>query len=183
MAQTRQQKEIIALVALVGIGGLVWYGYFGKKSTSVADLFSSRTYTPINAEDYGKPLEDLKKTQETVYKPSGRNIFVIGSAAPAPSADVPKATKPTRPIWDQPQPPPEPPPPVLGMKFFGVGSLPSNGPRRAFLQEGDDVRIVGEGDTIQNHLRITHIGNDRIEYEDITTGKKNSTNLEMPPPA
>lgn len=183
MAQTRQQKEVIALVALLGIGGLVWYGHFGKKSGGVGDLFTSRSYTPIDAQDYGKPLEDLKKTQETVYKPSGRNIFIAAPPAPAPSAVAPQATKPKRPIYDQPQPPPEPPPPVLGMKFFGIGALPSNGPRRAFLQEGDEVKIVGEGDTIENHLRITHIGNDRIEYEDINTGKKNSTNLEMPPPA
>ena len=67
------------------------------------------------------------------------------------------------------------------MKFFGLGTLPAPGPRRAFLQDGDDVRIVGEGDTIRNHIRITHIGNDRIEYEDIRTGMKNSTALEMPP--
>lgn len=67
------------------------------------------------------------------------------------------------------------------MKFFGLGTFPNPGPRRAFLQDGDDVRIVGEGDTVRNHIRITHIGNDRIEYEDINTGTKNSTALEMPP--
>jgi len=79
-------------------------------------------------------------------------------------------------------PPPPPPPPVLNMKFFGLGTLPSSGPRRAFLQDGDDVFIVGEGDTVRNHIRITHIGNDRIEFEDTGTGAKSSAPLEMPPP-
>jgi len=77
--------------------------------------------------------------------------------------------------------PVQPPPPVLSMKFFGYGSLPTNGPRRAFLLDGEEIHIVEEGDTVQNHIRITHIGNDRIEYEDTLTGKKNSNNLELPP--
>ncbi len=64
-----------------------------------------------------------------------------------------------------------------------MAPCPSNGPRRAFLLDGEEVHIVSEGDTIQNHIRITHIGNDRIEYEDTETGQKNATNLEMPPPA
>ncbi|HYA64171.1 MAG TPA: hypothetical protein VED66_13290 [Candidatus Sulfotelmatobacter sp.] len=184
MAQTKQQKEIFALVVLAVIAGLVWYGYFGRNRVSTGTFFASGPYTPINAEDYGKPLEDLKKARETEYKPSGRNIFVAAPPAltPSPSAVAAEAPKQTR-LPVGPPLPPEPPPPVLSMKFYGFGTLPSYGPRRAFLLDGEEVRIVGEGDTIQNHIRITHIGNDRIEYEDVNTGKKNSTNLEMPPPA
>jgi hypothetical protein len=177
MAQTKQKKEIIALVGLLFVAALVWYGFFGKGRAGAAG--GIKAYVPINAEDYGKPFKDLEVTRTTDYKASGRNIFIAGpvatAAAPAP-VKTPYQTS-------GPHPPPEPPPPVLGMKFFGLGTFPSNGPRRAFLQDGDDVKIVGEGDTVQNHLRITHIGNDRIEYEDINTGKKNSTNLEMPPAA
>ena len=68
------------------------------------------------------------------------------------------------------------------MKFFGVGSVPTSGPRRAFLLDKEEVRIVSEGDTLDNRIRITHIGNDRIEFEDINTGQKNSSNLELQPP-
>jgi hypothetical protein len=82
-----------------------------------------------------------------------------------------------------PQLPPPPPKPVLPWKFFGYGTLPTNGPRRAFFLDGDEVHIVGEGDTVLNTIRITHIGNDRIEYEDINTGMKNSSAMEMAPPA
>jgi len=67
------------------------------------------------------------------------------------------------------------------MKFFGYGTLPSGGRRQAFLLDGDEVKIVSEGDTIQNHIRIVHIGNDRIEFEDTNTGMRNSVVLEMPP--
>lgn len=183
MAQTKQQKEIIALVALVAIALLVWLGYVGKNHRGVGGLFQAGPYSPIDVEDYGKPLKDLEVTRTTEYKSSGRNIFVAGPVAATPSPSVvPVAAKPKHPPQG-PMPPPPPPKPELGMKFFGFGTLPSNGPRRAFLQDGDDVRIVGEGDIVRNNIRITHIGNDRIEYEDINTGMKNSTNLEMPPPA
>jgi hypothetical protein len=184
MAATKQQKEIIALLVLLAIVALVWHFYVGKGGASAGNLSAGGNYEPLNAEDYSKVFSGMEQARATEYKATGRNIFVAGAvpvaAGPGGAAVAPK---PKRPIWDQPQPPPEPPPPVLGMKLFGLGALPSNGPRRAFLQDGEEVRIVGEGDTIQNHIRIIHIGNDRIEYEDINTGKKNSTTLEMPPSA
>jgi hypothetical protein len=182
MAQSKQQKERIALVVLLAVAGLVWW-YFTKTDQPTTSVSVSGNYTPINAQDYTIIFKEMGDTQSTVYKPSGRNIFVAGpapvQAAAAPTAAV---TKPTR-QYPTVMPPPEPPPPVLSMKFFGYGSLPTNGPRRAFLLDGEEIRIVQEGDLVQNHIRITHIGNDRIEYEDTVTGKKNSSNLEMPPQA
>jgi len=185
MAQTKQQTERIVLAALLVVAALTWYFYFGKSNVVTGGVATAEAYKPIDAQDYSIIFKEMGESQSTVYKPSGRNIFVPG-AAPAPQqtagpAEV-KEVKPTHPFVG-PQKPPEPPPPVLSMKFFGYGALPTGGPRRAFLQDGEDIRIVQEGDTVQNHIRITHIGNDRIEYEDTVTGKKNSTNLEMPPQA
>jgi hypothetical protein len=182
MAQTKQQKEVIALVVLALVGALVWLSYFGKKNASVNAFSTHGPYTPIDAVNYADVFEHLNDAQTTEYKSSGRNIFVAGPA-PVTAAALPAAPVEPPPMPVGPMPPPEPPPPQLDMKFFGIGTLPSSGPRRAFLLDKDEVRIVTEGDTLQNHIRITHIGNDRIEYEDINTGKKNSNNLEMPPPA
>jgi hypothetical protein len=179
MAQTKQQKEIIALVGLIAVAVLIWYSFFSKKIRTDA-LFPSGTYTTINVEDYSRQIKDLESTRETEYKSAGRNIFVAAPPPAPPSAPAEPVKPPYVPAG--PRLPPPPPAPELGMKFFGLGTLPASGPRRAFLQDGDDVRIVGEGDTVKNHIRITHIGNDRIEYEDINTGMKNSTILEMPPP-
>jgi hypothetical protein len=187
--QTNQKKQILILVALVLVGGFVWYEYFGAGvHPHGGGLFHPGPYEQIVAEDYSKPIKELESTRKTEYKHSGRNIFVIGPAAvadPVKAAAAAKAAPPPyRPIG--PQPPPPPPKPELDMKFFGVGATPANGPRCAFLQDKDDeVHIVSEGDTIEKRLRITHIGNDRIEFEDINTGLKNTKNLEMPtqPPA
>jgi hypothetical protein len=181
MALNKQQREKVLLGVLVLIGVFVWYFYFAKGPATSNGFSGPGAYTPIDAEDYSVIFKDLGASQSTVYKPTGRNIFVAG-AVPTPAATAVVAAKPQPtqlPVG--PMLPPEPPPPVLSMKFFGYGSVPSNGPRRAFLQEGEEVHIVQEGDTVQNHIRITHIGNDRIEYEDTVTHKKNSTNLEASP--
>jgi hypothetical protein len=184
MAQTKQQRERILLAVLVVVAAVVWYFYFGKHQTTTVGTTVSGKYTPIDAEDYSVIFKDMATSVSTVYKPSGRNIFVAG---PAPVATTETATTAVKaevkrgPEYPTVHQPPPPPPPVLTMKFFGYGSLPINGPRRAFLLDGEDIRIVQEGDTVQNHIKITHIGNDRIEYEDTVTGQKNSTNLEVTP--
>jgi len=90
-------------------------------------------------------------------------------------------TAPPKRVYNQPQPPPPPPPAQLAWKFFGYGNLPSGGPRQAFLLDGEEVRIVGEGETVLNHIRITRIGNDKIEFEDTNTHQTGSNQLEAPP--
>jgi hypothetical protein len=186
MAQTKQKKEIVALVALVIIAGLVWYGLFGKNQIGVAGFSGAQTPDPINAQDIGKGLGDLTATRGAEYKASGRNIFVAHAVAATPTgpggAIAVKPPDPPSACCTGPQKLPPPPKPILGMKFYGFGSTPMNGPRQAFLQDGEEISIVSEGDTIRNHIRITHIGNERIEYEDINTGMKNSDPLEAPPP-
>lgn len=183
MAQTKQQRERILLVVLLVVAVVVWYFYFGKHTTTTTGMTVSGKYTPIDAEDYSVIFKDMVASASTVYKPSGRNIFVAGPApvATTTTGEPAKAEVKRGPEYPTVHQPPPPPPPVLTMKFFGYGSLPTSGPRRAFLLDGEDIRIVQEGDTVQNHIKITHIGNDRIEYEDTITGQKNSTNLETTP--
>jgi hypothetical protein len=190
MAQTKpkQKKEIVILAALLVIAAVVWYGFVGKNHIGAARLFqfgTSGQIPPLDVQDYAGPMLQLEKTRSTEYKASGRNIFVAhavpvdpvkGNASGTPVQPAPKPFEPVGPRL-----PPPPPPPQLGMKFFGYGATPVNSPRLAFLQDGDDIRIVREGDVIKDRIRITHIGNDSIEYQDITTGIKNKEQLELPP--
>jgi hypothetical protein len=185
MAQTTKElRERVLLGVLVAVALIVWYFYFGRSKVAGNGVTAAGSYTPIDAEDYSIIFKEMGESQSTVYKPSGRNIFIAGPVVPVASTStvVAKAVKPP-PDLPTVHAPPEPPPPVLTMKFFGYGALPTSGPRRAFLLDGEDIHIVQEGDVVQNHIRITHIGNDRIEYEDTVTGKKNSTNLETTPNA
>ncbi|HKM66452.1 MAG TPA: hypothetical protein VJX70_04735 [Candidatus Acidoferrum sp.] len=184
MPQGKQQKELMVLAVLVVIAGSLWYFYFGRRAAPSTGISASGEYTLINAQDYALIFKGLKKTQGTEYKSTGRNIFVMGAM---PVAEAAMQAGPVKmPFMNYgPQVPAPPPPADLPMVFFGYGMLPAGGPRQAFLkdQAGDDVHIVSEGDVVLNHIRILHIGNDRIDFEDTTTGQKGSKNLEMPAPA
>lgn len=177
MAYTKQQKELGSMMALLIMAGLVWFFFAGKGAAIRTNTAGPLKYQPIDAQDYSVVLDRLKKAQTTEYKPSGRNIFI---AVPVKVVEVVKPVEPPHVDQGPPVPPP-PPPPQLSMKFFGYGTLPSPGPRQAFLLDGEEVKIVSEGDILQNHIRIIHIGNDRIEFEDTNTGLRNSLVLEMPP--
>jgi hypothetical protein len=181
MAQTRRQKELIALAVLAAIAGSIWYLYLGRPATPGSGTFATK-YSPINAQDYIVIINGLAKAQGTEYKSAGRNIFVMG-AMPVEMAKQGPVKKPFVP--QGPRPPAPPPPAQLPMVFFGYGMLPAGGARQAFLKEetGDAVLIVSEGDVVLNHIRILHIGNDRIDFEDTATGQRGSKNLEATPAA
>ncbi|HXJ14993.1 MAG TPA: hypothetical protein VNH19_22195 [Candidatus Limnocylindrales bacterium] len=181
MAVTRQQKELIALAALVVIAGSIWYFYMGRPARTNAG-FSAADYSPIKVEDYFPIFFGLDKARGTEYKSAGRNIFVM-TAVPV---DVAQKGPTKAPFMPQgPMPPPPPPPAQLPMVFFGYGMLPAGGTRQAFLKEetGDEIHIVSEGDVVMNHIRILHIGNDKIDFEDTNTGQKGSRSLEVAPAA
>jgi len=181
MAQTRRQKELIALAVLAAIAGSIWYLYLGRPAATNSGT-SAVNYSPINAQDYIVIINGLAKAQGTEYKSAGRNIFVMG-AMPVETAKQGSVKKPFV-VYNQPQPAIIPPA-QLPMVFFGYGMLPAGGARQAFLKEetGDAVLIVSEGDVVLNHIRILHIGNDRIDFEDTATGQRGSKNLEATPAA
>ena len=180
MAEKKQQTQIYVLVGLAVVAALVWYVQSAKSPTSSGFSQLGGTYTPINAQDFGSVFEKLKSTEGTEYKTSGRNIFAM-TAVPVVDATGPVKQEESKRVYNQPQPPPPPPPAQLAWKFFGYGNLPSGGPRQAFLLDGEEVRIVGEGETVLNHIRITRIGNDKIEFEDTNTHQTGSNQLEAPP--
>ena len=182
MAETKQKKELIVLAVLVVVATSIWYLHMSGAQTTNTGI-SAVNYSPINAQDYNPIISGLAKAQSTEYKSAGRNIFVMG-AAPV-EAEKRGPVKAPFVTYNQPQPPAPPPPAQLPMVFFGYGMLPVGGARQAFLKEesGDEVHIVSEGDVVLNHIRILHIGNDRIDFEDTTTGQKGSKNLEAAPAA
>jgi hypothetical protein len=181
MAATRQQKEWIALAVLAVIAASFWYFYVGRPGGRGSALSASNNYAPINAQDYAPIFSGMTKAQGTEYKSAGRNIFVMG-AMPVEAAKQAVVKPPFVPFGPMPQ---IIPPPQLPMVFFGYGMLPAGGARQAFLKEeqSDEVHIVSEGDVLLNHIRIVHIGNERIEFEDTNTGLRNSKNLDAGPAA
>ncbi|HXN53488.1 MAG TPA: hypothetical protein VN943_16270 [Candidatus Acidoferrum sp.] len=176
-----QKTKIAMLAVLMPVAAGVFY--FDVKGISLSGKvspFSSKTYAPLPVENPELRHWKLDASRRTEYKSSGRDLF-SQTLPPAP---------PQRP----PERPPDPPPPVVverppslpaNMKFFGYGTVPNGTSKRAFLSDGEEVYIVGEGDTLLGRFRILRIGNASLEFEELGTGKRNSTSLDeqAAPPA
>jgi hypothetical protein len=70
------------------------------------------------------------------------------------------------------------------VKFFGYGTIPNGTARRAFLSDGDEIYIVGEGDVLLGRFRIVKINNANLEFEETSTGRRASVAMaqdEAPP--
>ena len=64
------------------------------------------------------------------------------------------------------------------MKYYGYGTIPNGTAKRAFLTDGEEVFIVGEGDTLLGRYRILRISNASLEFEEISSQRRNSAPLD-----
>lgn len=179
----KQQTKIAMLVILMLVAAGVFYvdtkgsvSFSGKTSS-----FTARNYTPLPVENPELRRWKLDASRRTEYKSSGRDLF----SASLPAPPVQKKAEPAQaPVIAAT---PEPPPPALpaNMKFFGYGTVPNGTSKRAFLSDGEEVYIVGEGDTLLGRFRIVRIGNASLEFEELGSGRRNSASLDeqAAPPA
>jgi hypothetical protein len=176
----KNKRQLAVLSVLVVIAGLVWFSYFaGDKTTVTTDVGAATQNVPLlqveNPNLHFGPVERARKTE---YKSAGRNIF---SAVAPPPLVVKDKTIPKREPYKQPMPEPPlppPPPPVLPVKFFGYGVVPNGTARLAFLTDGEEVYVVGEGETLLKRFRILKIGNASLEFEELSTGLRGTAKLE-----
>lgn len=177
------QKTKIALLAvlMLAAAGVFYFDSEGMSRRDKSSSFTARNYAPLPVENPELRRWKLDTSRRTEYKSSGRDLF----SESLPPAPPPKKPDPTP--NSVPQPPPEPPPPALpaNMKFFGYGTVPNGTSKRAFLSDGEEVFIVGEGDTLLGRFRIVRIGNASLEFEELGTGRRNSATLDeqAAPPA
>jgi len=175
------QKTKIAMLPalLLAAAGIFYYDSKGVSFPGQTVPFALRPYSPIPVENPALQRWKLEAGRRTEYKSSGRDLF--SEILPPPShPKVPDRV---------PDPPPkivEPPPSLpANMKFFGYGTVPNGTSKRAFLSDGEQVYIVGEGDTLLGRFRILRIGNASLEFEEMGSGKRNSASLDeqAAPPA
>ena len=178
----KQKTKLAMLIILMLVAAGVFYfdakgiPFSGKTST-----FAARNYAPLPVENPELRRWKLDSSRRTEYQSSGRDLF----SQSLPPAQVQRKPEPApTPVKT---PPPEPPPPALpaNMKFFGYGTVPNGTSKRAFLSDGEEVFIVGEGDTLLGRFRILKIGNATLEFEELGSGRRNSASLDeqAAPPA
>lgn len=176
-----QRTKIAILAALMLIAaGVFFLDSKGPSFSGKQSVFNSKSYPPLPIENPELQRWKLDASRRTEYKSSGRDLFTETLPPPPPKKVEPKPDP-------GPQLPVEPPPPTLpaNMKFFGSGTVPNGTAKRAFLSDGEEVYIVGEGDTLLGRFRILRISNASLEFEELGSGRRNSAPLDeqAAPPA
>ena len=171
-----QKNQMILLGALVLIMAVVWYFNRTTSPVSPATVAAFQNYQLLAVENPQLHRDKMEAAEKTEYHSLGRNPF--SEIAPPPEHPQPKQVPARSPVGPIPLPPPPPPTLPGNMKFFGYGTIPNGTLRRAFLSDGDEVYIVGEGDTLLGRFRIVKINNANLEFEEIATGRHNTVTMQ-----
>jgi hypothetical protein len=169
------QKIKIAIlpVLMLAAAGVFYFDSKGPAFPGRTSLFSTKPYDPLPVENPALQRWKLDASRRTEYKSSGRDLFSETLPPPPPKKIEPRPD----PV---PLPPVEVPPPSLpaNMKFFGYGTVPNGTSKRAFLTDGEEPFVVAEGDTLLGRFRILKINNASLEFEEISSGRRNSIQLD-----
>lgn len=176
---SKKTQAVVFAVLLVVLAVAVYYARFHRPANPATSRTTPEKYVPIGAESSELHRWRIEEARKTQYARTEHNIFTIYTAPPPPprgGAHGPGGVQ-------QPVVPPPPPLPQLPVKFFGYSSVPGSGERRAFFTNGEDVYIVGEGETLLGQFRILRIGNNTLDFEEISSGRRNSVALEFEGPS
>jgi hypothetical protein len=173
----KQRTEILILIVLLVIAAGVWMWSRRSPVVSTGADALPQDFPKLEVENPALHWWKLEASRKTVYKSSGRNPFSLAPPPPPPK-HVPQ---PGQPGYVPPVPPP-PPPLQLPVKFFGYGTVPDGSPRVAFFTDGDDIYIVGEGETLLGRYRILKIGNASLDFEELSSGRQGVATLEAQGP-
>ena len=125
-------------------------------------------------------LDLLAKVQSINPEGGSRNVFNFGTAPPPPQPKdpvIPPVTKiavsPQAPATP-PSPPPPPPPPPINLKYYGFSTKRSDGEKKAFFLDGDDIIVAAEGEIMKKRYKVVKIGVNSVQVED-TVSKSTQT--------
>jgi hypothetical protein len=173
----KQKNQLTVLGTLVVVMLLVWY-FNRPKPEVAAGSTAVQNYQLLAVENPQLHREKMEAAQKTEYHSAGRNPFSeIAPPTPAEQRAKQVAEVHNRIVGPEPLPPIPPPTLPASMKFFGYGTVPNGTSKRAFLSDGDEVYIVAEGDTLLGRYRIVKITNANLEFEEISSGRRNTVAL------
>jgi hypothetical protein len=179
----KQRIQIYSLLALAVILAYVLYSsYFGHSDVPgvPGETAADTRFVPLDIQEPQLRLDLLERIQKSEYSGTHRNVFV----ATPPPPPVAIAQQNAAPKFIGPRvPPPPPPPPPLSVpgEFFGYASTPGTGRRVAFFKNGDDVSLIAEGDIFLGNLRLTHIGDDSVDVQEVSSGRHARVAMVKPP--
>lgn len=135
----------------------------------------------------------LAAVRRAPMSPYSRNIFELGQRRrveqPLSETEKRKAAQLAVVQTPPPAPPPAPstpaPPPArtaprIAWKYYGFASPTGDGRRRAFLLDGEDVLIGGEGDVFRDRYKVKRIGMTSIVMEDLEYSEEQTLPITAP---
>jgi hypothetical protein len=165
----KRRVEIIALAVLLVVAAGIYLSSRNSVTGLPGIVAGDEKFQPLSVREPQLRLDELVRVQNLDYKGSQRNIFI---ATPPPPELTPaerqREEAQRHPTYGPPPPPPELPLTVPA-QFYGYASSKS-GRRVAFFTNGDDVLVVPEGDTFLNRFRVTKIGVDSVDVDEISSG-------------
>ncbi len=180
-----RRTQLVLLGVLIVILAAMAYFNWNRQPEVATVATADEAFRPSKVESPVLRLDLIDRIRKMDYTGRRRNIFSAGAPLP-----VPPPVDPNKPAPGSTPPPvalgPAPPPPLqVPAKFFGYAFYPQAGVRRAFFTNGEDVFIVGEGETLLGHFRLLRISNTTAEFEEIGSGQRATLVLEEqgPPPA
>ena len=179
-----RKKTIVAAALLIVAGFLLVRAFSGGSEESSPAQSPAATVSPLPGSATGKAapgatktarkpqallaqtldptlrFDLLKSSEDVTYKGTGRDIF----RSQAEEAAIPKPLPPEI----HPGAVTPPPPPPIPLKFYGFASR-KDGNKRIFLSKGEDIFVAKEGDIVDRHYKIVHIGPNSVEVQDVLT--------------
>lgn len=133
-------------------------------------------------------LDLLAKVREVRVQGGQRSLFDFSQPPPPKTPDVKIVPGPPKPPQSKPAEtaaapsnPSKPPPPPIPLKFYGYVSQKSQGPKRAFFLEGEEIHVAGEGELIKKRYRVVRISVNSVVVEDIQYSNQQTLPLEEQP--
>jgi hypothetical protein len=170
-----QRVQIYVLVGLLALAAFLFFRSRGSVSGVAAAHAANGKFTPLNVKEPDLRLDLLEQIRKAEYKGLHRDIF-SGRPLPPPTPKMNDVVNRSGPVA-----PSGPPPVQLPAQFFGYANPQGSSNRVAFFLNGDNVLVVGEGDTFLGNFRLIHIGNASADVEEISSGRHASVPLELPP--
>ncbi len=131
-------------------------------------------------------LDLFAKVRKVSAEGGARNLFAVAGAT-VPATPIKLAKEPKIPINKLTPPattvtaggtPAEPPPPPINLKYYGFSSVRgTDGKKRAFFLDGDDIIVAGENEMIKKRYKVVRIGVNSVQVED--TQYKNTQTLPL----
>jgi len=186
------KKKVWLMVVLLAIAiPLVIYSFTTTNSSSSSVAAAPQTSTaapaPAPAKKSGIPkiregtldptlrTDILTASQKIDYTGGKRNIFIDEPLPP------PQPIAAVRPTNTTPPPPlvTEAPKPPIPLTYYGFTSRPGE-PKKAFLRNGENLFVAGEGDVVDRRYRILKITNQFVLVEDVLNSNQQTISLTPP---